>query len=381
MKVTCGTDIIEIERIQKSIEKLGEKFLQTIFSEDEIAYCEARKAQKYQHYAARFAAKEAAFKALSEQLKGGMNWQLFEVKKAKDGKPNLEIKYDVKNLENVDISISHCKQYATANVVATWKEPIQFFDSHAHYNDEKFDEDRETAIEQIYDEGITKMVCVGYDVKSSEFAVKIANQYDFMYTTVGISPNDIENLSSSEIDKIRALAKNDKVVAIGEIGLDYYWHKENKESQQEFFVKQIELADELELPIVIHCRDAVMDTLEILKHRTNPKKRGIFHCCMLNKELIKEAVKLGFYISFSGNITFKNAKPQEAIAEVPLDKILIETDSPYLTPEPLRGQRNDSRNVKLVAQKVAEIKGLKVEEIAKISYENAQRVYQIKNKI
>lgn len=381
MKITCGTDIIEIERIQRSIEKLGEKFLQTIFTEEEVAYCEARKAQKYQHYAARFAAKEAAFKALSGNLKGGMNWQLFEVKKEKDGKPKLDIKCHVKDLENVDISISHCKQYATANVVATWKEPAQFFDSHAHYNDEKFDEDRETVIQQIYNENITKMVCIGYDIESSQFAVKIADQYDFIYATVGISPNDIDNLQIAEIDKIRALAKNNKVVAIGEIGLDYYWNKENKKSQQEFFVKQIELADELDLPIVIHCRDAVMDTLEILKHRINPKKRGIFHCCMLNKELIKEAVKLGFYISFSGNITFKNAKAKEAIEEVPLDKILIETDSPYLTPEPLRGQRNDSQNVKLVAEKIAEIKGLKVEEIAKISYENAERIYQIQNKI
>ncbi len=193
----------------------------------------------------------------------------------------------------------------------------------------------------------------------------------------GISPNDIVELEISEIDKIRDLAQHNKVVAIGEIGLDYYWNKENKKAQQEFFIKQMELADELNLPIVIHCRDAVMDTLEILKHKINPQKRGIFHCCMLNPELIKEAVKLGFYISFSGNITFKSAKPKEAIDAVPFNRILIETDSPYLTPEPFRKVRNDSRNVKLVAQKVAEIKGLTVEQIAKITYENAKNIYGI----
>ncbi len=254
---------------------------------------------------------------------------------------------------------------------------MQFFDSHTHYNDEKFEEDREAVIKQIYKEDVTKTTCVGYNIKSSEFAVEIASQYDFMYATVGISPNDITDLQMGEIDKIRDLAQNDKVVAIGEIGLDYYWNKENKNTQQDFFIKQMELADELNLPIVIHCRDAIMDTLEILKHKINPKKRGIFHCCMLNPELIKEAVKLEFYISFSGNITFKSAKPKEAINEVPLNKILIETDSPYLTPEPFRKARNDSRNVKLVAQKIAEIKGLKLEEIAGITYENAKNIYGI----
>ena len=195
-----------------------------------------------------------------------------------------------------------------------------------------------------------------------------------MYATAGISPNDIDGLDIKSIEMIRQIAQNGKIVAIGEIGLDYYWNKENKDIQKEFFIKQIELADELDLPIVIHCRDAVMDILDILKNKINPRKRGIFHCCMLNKELIKEAVKLGFYISFSGNITFKSAKPTDSINEVPLDKILIETDSPYLTPEPFRGIRNDSRNVKLVAKKIAEIKNIKIEEVAKTTYENAERI-------
>ena len=254
---------------------------------------------------------------------------------------------------------------------------MQYFDTHCHFNDEKFDNDREEIIKKIYSDDITKMVCIGYNIESSKLAVDISKDYDFMYATAGISPNDIDGLDFSSIDKIRQIAKNEKIVAIGEIGLDYYWNKENKDIQKEFFVKQIELADELDLPIVIHCRDAVMDTLDILKNRINPRKRGVFHCCMLNKELIKEAVKLGFYISFSGNVTFKSAKPNDAVNEVPLDKILIETDSPYLTPEPFRGSRNDSRNVKLVAKKIAEIKEMSVEEIARITYENGMRIYGI----
>ena len=252
---------------------------------------------------------------------------------------------------------------------------MEFFDSHAHYNDLKFDEDREQILQKIQAEKVTKITCVGYNIKSSELAVNLSKEYDFLYATVGISPNDIDDVELDKIEQIRDLAKNDKVVAIGEIGLDYYWNKENKEKQKEFFVKQIELADSLDLPIVIHCRDAVMD---VLKNRINPKKRGIFHCCMLNKELIKEAVKLGFYISFSGNITFKTAKPEVCIEEVPVDKILIETDSPYLTPEPFRGMRNDSRNVKLVAKKIAQIKKMQVEQVAKITFENAEKIYQIK---
>ena len=255
---------------------------------------------------------------------------------------------------------------------------MEFFDSHAHYNDEKFDDDREETLSKIYNENITKVTCVGYNLKTSQWAVDLSKQFEFMYGTVGISPNDVEDVSIQDIEKIRDMAKNEKIVAIGEIGLDYYWNKENKELQKEFFIKQIRLADELNLPIVIHCRDAVMDTLDILKHEINPQRRGIFHCCMLNKELIKEAVKLGFYISFSGNITFKSAKPQEPINEVPLDRILIETDSPYLTPEPFRGKRNDSINIKLVAQKIAEIKNMDLAQIAKITYENAERIYNIK---
>ena len=253
---------------------------------------------------------------------------------------------------------------------------MEFFDSHAHYNDEKYDLDRESIINEIYNEKITRTVCVGYNLEQSKKALQLAKEFHFMYATCGISPNDIDDYVDNNIEIIEKLAKEKKIVAIGEIGLDYYWNRENKEKQKELFIKQIEIANKIGKPIVIHTRDAAVDTIEILKKYPVIKK-GIFHCCPLNQELIKEGIKLGFYISFSGNITFKNAKSEPCISLVPLNRLLIETDCPYLSPEPYRGKRNDSRNVKLVAQKLAETKGIELKEIAKITYENANRIFEI----
>lgn len=198
----------------------------------------------------------------------------------------------------------------------------------------------------------------------------------------GIHPNEIEN-TKEEIDKsilqIEDLAKiNKKVVAIGEIGLDYHWEKDRKELQRYSFIKQIKLANKLELPIVIHSRDAIMDTIDILKNEVKPNKNGILHCCQLNKDLVKTGLEEGLYISFAGAITFKSSKnADEIIKMVPDDRILIETDCPYLSPEPHRGQRNDSRNIKYTAQKIADVKQKSLEEIAKITYENARKIYGI----
>ena len=256
---------------------------------------------------------------------------------------------------------------------------MELFDTHSHYNDEKFEKDREEIIKQTYEAGITKFVCAGYNLESSREAIDIANKYEFIYSICGISPNDLEDFSEEKLEIIKELAKNNKNVAIGEIGLDYYWNKENKEIQKQAFIKQIKIANELDLPIVIHSRDAVYDTINLLKE--NPvNKKGIFHCAQLNKFLIEEGIKLGFYISFAGPITFKNSKNAEEIVKlVPNEKILIETDSPYLSPEPVRGTRNDSRNVRYVAEKIAAIKGLPVEQVAKITYQNAMRVFGIDN--
>ena len=181
------------------------------------------------------------------------------------------------------------------------------------------------------------------------------------------------------LKKIKEIAKeNHKVIAIGEIGLDYYWNKDNKDLQIKAFIEQIKIANELNLPIVIHTREAVMDTIDILKNNI-VKNKGVFHCCPLNRELVKEALKLGFYISFAGPITFKNSKnAEEIIKMIPEGRILIETDSPYLSPEPLRGKRNDSTNVKYIAQKIADFKGIPLEKIAKLTYENTKKIYKIK---
>ena len=260
---------------------------------------------------------------------------------------------------------------------------MEFFDSHSHYNDEKFNEDREQIINDTYNDGITKFVCAGYNIKSSLFSIELSKKYEFIYSICGISPNDIPQSEQQlwkdidEITKIVKLNNSKKVVAIGEIGLDYYWNKENKELQKEAFIKQIDLANELELPIVIHSRDAFIDTIKIIKeHKVN--KSGIFHCCQLNQELVKQALELNYYVSFAGPITFKNSKnAPDIIKMVPFDRILIETDSPYLSPEPNRGKRNDCRNVKYIAQKIADVKNVTLEEVAQKTYENAMKIFEI----
>ena len=256
-----------------------------------------------------------------------------------------------------------------------------FFDSHSHLNDEKFDEDRDKVIKEIYESGTTNFVTAGYSVESSKKAIEIANNYDFIYATAGVSPNDIPQTEEElwkQLTEIKDLAKNNKkVLAIGEIGLDYYWNTDNKEIQKKAFIEQIKIANELDLPIVIHTRDAVMDTIKVLKEN-EVKNRGVFHCCPQNRELIKEGLKLGFYISFAGPITFKNSKnADEMINLVPNDRILIETDSPYLSPEPVRGTRNIPSNVKFVAQKIASSKGLSLEEVEKMTVENTKRILKI----
>lgn len=253
---------------------------------------------------------------------------------------------------------------------------MEFFDSHSHYNDESFDIDREELIKQTLNEDITRMMCIGYNVEKSKKAIQIAENNEFIYASCGISPNDIEDYSEENLNEIEEMAQKENVVAIGEIGLDYHWNKDNKEEQKELFIKQINIANKYNKPIIIHTREAFIDTIEILKNYPVENK-GIFHCCPLNQELIKEGLKLGFYISFSGVITFKNSKPEDCVSLVPLDKILIETDSPYMSPEPHRGKRNTSINVKYVAKKIAEIKGISLEEVANTTYNNTNKIFKI----
>ena len=260
---------------------------------------------------------------------------------------------------------------------------MNLFDSHAHYNDEKFDLDREIVIKETLENGVSNFIVAGYDIESSKKAIEIVKKCEAAYAIIGISPDGLKNIKNSndiekDIYEIRKIIENNKkIVAVGEIGLDYYWNKENKELQKEMFIKQIELANSLDLPIVIHTREAINDTLQILKE--NPvKNRGIFHCCPLNRELVKEALKLGYYISLSGVITFKNAKnADEIIKMIPEDKILIETDSPYLSPEPFRGKRNNCTNVRYVAEKIATVKSKTLEDIAQITNINAKKIFKL----
>lgn len=272
---------------------------------------------------------------------------------------------------------------------------MHLFDSHAHYNDEQFDEDREAIIKETLESGVSNFVVAGYSLESSKKALDIAKEYPEAYVIVGISPNDIEDIHSiedvekavEELEHILVGAgfmpaqelreNNSKIVAIGEIGLDYHWNTENKDLQKAVFIAQINLANKYKLPIVIHTREAVMDTLQILKEN-EVQKRGIFHCCPLNRELVKEGLKLGYYISLSGVITFKNAKnADEIISMVPDDRLLIETDSPYLSPEPMRGKRNNCMNVKYVAKKIAEVRNRTTEEIANLTNKNAKQIFNI----
>lgn len=256
-----------------------------------------------------------------------------------------------------------------------------YFDSHAHYNDEKFKNDYEEILEQVTKSNVAMLINAGADIETSKRTIEMSKKYDYMYSTVGISPNDIEeNIEkiNEQLEEIKELAHNEKVVAIGEIGLDYYWNKENKELQKYAFIEQIKIANQYKLPIQIHTREAVNDTLEILKNVEKPQNGAIFHCCPLNRELVKEGLKLGIYISLSGTVTFKNSKnADEIIKMIPLEKMLIETDSPYLSPEPNRGKRNDSRNLKYIVEKIAKTLEKTEEEIAKVTYENAKKVFRI----
>lgn len=258
---------------------------------------------------------------------------------------------------------------------------MEYFDTHAHYDDEKFKEDREEVLEKIFNAGVTRCINMGCDLKSSQKAIEISNNHDFIYCGVGLHPEEIpqsEEELLKTISQIKELAtKNNKVVAIGEIGLDYYWKQDNKELQKQAFIKQIELANELKLPVSIHTRDAIDDMIAIIrKHKI--EYGGVLHCCPFNRELVKHGLENGLYIGFGGTSTFKNSKnAKEIINMVPNDRILIETDSPYLSPEPKRGTRNDSSNLKYVVEKLAGFKGVQAEEMAETTYKNACKLFNI----
>lgn len=251
------------------------------------------------------------------------------------------------------------------------------FDTHAHLNDEAFDEDRDELLEEIRSSEVKYFVNIGTNIQTSIESVELSNKYDFIYSTVGIHPHDVIDAKEEDIDKLIELAKNPKVVAIGEIGLDYYYDFSPRDMQKEWFIKQIELSKSLNLPFVIHSRDATKDTYDILEEYAKQSK-FVLHCYSQSAEMVERYVKLGAYISFAGSLTFKNAKNlQEAIKRVPLDRLLIETDSPYLTPVPFRGKRNNPTRVKEVAKFASEILDVDYNKICEITFNNGKSFYSI----
>ena len=252
------------------------------------------------------------------------------------------------------------------------------FDTHAHLNAEQYNEDLEAVIDRAKSEGVSKIVVVGFDRPTIVKAMELAEEYSFIYAAVGWHPVDAIDMTDKDLAWIEELAAHPKVVALGEMGLDYHWDKSPKHVQKEVFRKQIALAKKVKLPIIIHNREATMDIVEILKEEGAHEVGGIMHCFSGSIETAKECMKMNFYISFGGPVTFKNAKNvKEVAAAIPVERLLIETDCPYLTPHPFRGKRNEPGHVKLVAEELAILKGLSYEELANITMENAKKVFGI----
>lgn len=252
------------------------------------------------------------------------------------------------------------------------------FETHAHYDDDQFDEDRVELLNSLYENGIEKVVNIGVDVDNSKRIIELATEYDFMYVAVGVHPNEVGKLTDSDIEELKTLTSNDKVVAIGEIGLDYYYPEPPKDIQKRWFEAQIELAKDVHLPMVIHSREAAKDTVDIMKATHAKEAGGVVHCYSYTKEFAREFLDMDFYFGVGGVVTFKNAKKlKEAVEYIPMDKILLETDSPYLAPDPYRGKRNSSLYIPYIAQAIADIKHISVEEVIDITCENAKKMYKV----
>ena len=247
------------------------------------------------------------------------------------------------------------------------------FETHAHYDDEQFDTDRETLLASMPEQGVGKIVNVSATYESCERVVELVKRYSFMYAAVGIHPDEVGSLNEERFQQMKELCKQEKVVAVGEIGLDYYWDNESHDVQKEWFVRQLDLARELNLPVLIHSREAAADTMEIIK-KHGQGLRGVIHCYSYSKEQAKEYVKMGYYIGVGGVVTFKNArKLKETVEEIPLTSIVLETDCPYLAPVPFRGKRN----IKYVAEEIAEIKGISYEAVVEQTEKNARDLYNL----
>ncbi|PAV28551.1 hydrolase TatD [Virgibacillus profundi] len=252
------------------------------------------------------------------------------------------------------------------------------FDTHVHLNADQFMEDREETIQRAFDAGVNYMVVVGFDRKTIPLAIEIAEQNETIYAAVGWHPVDSIDMTDEDLAWIEELSSHPKVVAIGEMGLDYHWDKSPKEIQKEVFRKQIQLAKKVKMPIIIHNREATEDIIEILQEEDAQAVGGIMHCYNDSVDYVQACLDMNFYISLGGPVTFKNAKePKEVAAQVPLDRLLVETDAPFLAPHPNRGKRNEPAYVKLVAEKIAELREMPLEEISKTTTKNACKLFGI----
>ena len=251
------------------------------------------------------------------------------------------------------------------------------FETHAHYDDEQFDMDREALLLSMPEKWIGTIVNVSATYASCQRVVDLVQKYPFMYAAVGIHPDEVGSLNEERFQQMKELCKQEKVVAVGEIGLDYYWDNESHDLQKEWFVRQLDLARELNLPVLIHSREAAADTMEIMKQYGQGLK-GVIHCFSYSKEMAAEYVKMGFYIGVGGVVTFKNArKLKETVQEIPLTSIVLETDCPYLAPVPYRGKRNNSAYIKYIAEEIAGIKGVSYEEVVEQTEKNARDLYNL----
>ena len=249
------------------------------------------------------------------------------------------------------------------------------FDSHAHYDDEQFDSDRSELLASLESKGVSGVVFCGVNIETSKFSVGTAHKYDYIYSAVGFHPLNLSDYKEGDLRVLKELCKDEKVVAVGEIGLDYHYEKETRSEQLELVEKQIILANELSLPIIFHDRESHEDTLNLLKKH---RPKGVVHCFSGSVEMAKEIIKLGMYIGLGGAVTFKNAvKPVEVAKYVPDSRLLIETDCPYMTPVPFRGKRNDSSLIPYTAQKLAEVRGVSPQEILDLTAKNAKTLFNI----
>ena len=252
------------------------------------------------------------------------------------------------------------------------------FDTHSHYDDGAFDDDRESLLKGLEEKGVGNVVTVGADIATSQKAIDLAETYEHVYAAIGVHPNEVGGMEEKDIQWLREHSSEEKVVAIGEIGLDYYWKEPEPEPQKIWFQEQIALAREVKLPIIFHSREAAEDTMRIIQDTKAYECGGVIHCYSYSKELAKEYVKMGYFIGVGGVVTFKNGrKLKETVEAIPMEHIVLETDCPYLAPEPNRGKRNDSSNLVYVAEEIARLKGMTAEEVIEITEKNARRLYRL----